>query len=415
MEKFSKKQMQVLNWWCKNSPFKTHDAIICDGTIRSGKTFCMSLSFLLWAFKKFNNASFGLCGKTIISLKRNVLTPILHILNEIGFFCNLKISENTLEIAFNGKKNRFYLFSGKDESSASLIQGITLSGILFDEVALMPQSFVKQALARCSVADSKFWFNCNPEYPQHWFYQEWILGKTKKNALYLHFTMQDNPSLSDSIIKRYKNLYSGTFYERFIKGKWTSIEGAIYPFMSNANSFPDVPNLPFECYRASCDYGTVNPCSFGLWAKHQNTWYRIREYYYDSRKELNQRTDEEHYKALCELIDNLPVDVITVDPSAASFITVIQRHGKYQVIPANNKVIDGIRQVSTALKDEKIKICNTCKDSIREFSLYRWDTTSCNDSPVKDNDHTMDDIRYFVTSILNNSLDSFFALSVNRP
>ena len=188
LKAFSKKQMIAMSWWVKNSKYENFDAIICDGSIRSGKTICMSISFILWAFYKFNDHAFALCGKTIRSLKRNVVTPIIPVIEKIGFKCKSRFSENVLEISFDGRKNLFYLFGGKDESSASLIQGMTLSGVLFDEVALMPQSFVEQAIARCSVLNSKFWFNCNPEYPGHWFYKEWILKADERNAFYLHFT-----------------------------------------------------------------------------------------------------------------------------------------------------------------------------------------------------------------------------------
>ena len=172
---FSKKQLRALSWWHENSPDCTRDAVICDGAVRSGKTFCMSLSFVLWSFYAFNGADFGLCGKTIRSLRRNMVTPIIPLLKRLGFDCDEKISENSLTVSFGSRKNRFYLFGGKDEGSAALIQGVTLSGVMFDEVALMPRSFVEQAMARCSVTGSRFWFNCNPEHPEHWFYREWIL------------------------------------------------------------------------------------------------------------------------------------------------------------------------------------------------------------------------------------------------
>ena len=398
---FSPKQLQALTWWCEGSPYNTRDALICDGAVRSGKTVCMGISFIAWAFYRFDNACFALCGKTIRSLHRNVVTPLLPVMTSLGFKCKERLSANIIEISKNGRMNKFYLFGGKDEASASLIQGMTLSGVMFDEVALMPRSFVEQALARCSVEGSKFWFNCNPEYPQHWFRQEWILNCAEKNALYLHFTMSDNPSLSEHMISRYKKLYSGAFYERFIEGKWVSAQGAVYPFMSDEKAFCSVPNCNFDEYIISCDYGTVNPASFGLWGLHDGTWYRIDEYYFNSRTEGFQRTDEEHYTALCELADEREIKKIVVDPSAASFIQVIRRHGKYNVIPAKNQVIDGIRAVSTALKEGKIRICSNCKDSMREFGLYRW-ADGGKDAPVKENDHAMDDIRYFVTSVLNN-------------
>lgn len=413
LNSFSKKQLKLLNWWLTSDHY---DAIICDGSIRSGKTFCMSLSFFLWSFFSFKNSAFAICGKTIRSVKRNVCAPIIPILENLGFRCNIKLAENILEVYHKNHKNIFYLFGGKDESSASLIQGITLCGTLFDEVALMPRSFVEQALARCSDPNSKFWFNCNPEHPGHWFYKEWILKADSKNCLYLHFTMKDNPSLSDSTISRYENLYTGPFYERFIRGKWVAPAGIIYPFMSDPSMFCSSPvESEFESYAVSCDYGTVNPCSFGLWGKLGSSWFRFDEYYFDSKKEGFQKTDEEHYDSLIKLISNRNIQTIVVDPSAASFIAVIKKHSKFNVTPAKNQVLDGIRQVSTALKSQKIKICKNCLDSIREFSLYRWDSHSNYETPIKENDHAMDDIRYFVTTVLQDKrYDDFCVFSVSR-
>ncbi len=410
---FSKKQLRVLTWWCRGSPYRNYDALICDGAVRSGKTFCMSISFVAWTFSRFSGKDFAVCGKTVRSLKRNVVTPLLENLGQLGFECELKKSENILEVYYRGNMNRFYLFGGKDEMSASLIQGITLAGVFLDEVALMPRSFVEQALARCSVEGSKFWFNCNPEYPGHWFHREWIEKAKQKNALYLHFLMSDNPSLSKKMLLRYEGLYSGAFYERFVKGRWVAAGGAVYPFMDNTKMYCDVPVSGFADFAVSCDYGTVNPASFGLWGLCGGVWYRISEYYFNSRREGFQKTDEEHYQSLEELIDGRSIRAIAVDPSAASFIELIKRKGKYKVIPAKNKVIDGIRMVSTALKNGEIRICRTCEASMREFSLYRWDESGSKDAPIKENDHAMDDIRYFVTSILNNN-GGFAAFAARR-
>ena len=410
---FSKKQLDVLSWWSPSRPSAKFDAIICDGAVRSGKTLCMSVSFISWAMFAFDNHPFAICGKTIKSVKRNVAVPLLNALRDIGFDVNEKIASNLFEVSLNDRKNTFYLFGGRDESSAALIQGMTLSGVLFDEVALMPRSFVEQAIARCSVENSKLWFNCNPEYPQHWFHREWIKKTKEKNAYYLHFTMNDNPSLSKKIRERYKTLYSGSFYDRFVLGKWVATEGLVYPFMSDDKMLCDVPEGDFSEFAVSCDYGTVNPASFGLWGRLGDTWYRIDEYYYNSRVEGSSRTDEEHYTGLCRLINNRNISTVVVDPSAASFIEVIRRHGKYIVKPAKNNVLDGIRQTSTALKQGKIKICRNCRDSINEFGLYRWDMGG-KDTPVKENDHAMDDIRYFVTTVLDSDIDDFFVFASDR-
>lgn len=410
---FSQKQLSVLTWWCDQSPHKNKDAIICDGAVRSGKTLCMSISFVLWAFYRFEDTSFAICGKTIASLKRNVVTPILPQLRELGFVCELKVSKNVIEISKNGRTNRFYIFGGKDESSASLIQGMTLGGVLLDEVALMPRSFVEQALARCSLENSKFWFNCNPENPHHWFFEEWIKKAKQKNCLYLHFLMEDNPSLSQEIINRYKSLYSGAFYERFVLGKWVAAQGLVYPFFGSAN-IAKPPKGLCEEYYISCDYGTVNPASFGLWGRRDDVWYRLREYYFNSRAMGEQKTDEEYYVELENLAGECEITTIFVDPSAASFIECIRRHEKFCVTPAKNDVQDGIRKVSDALKSGKIKICDVCVDTIKEFSLYRWNDKASGDVPRKENDHAMDDIRYFVSSLPQDDEIGFACIAALR-
>ena len=411
---FSKKQLKVLCWWAKGSPYREYEGIICDGAVRSGKTFCMTLSFFLWAFSSFNAEAFGLCAKTIRSLRRNVVSPILPVLTQMGFEVKEKMSSNYLQIRYGDKVNTFYLFGGKDESSASLIQGVTLCGVLLDEVALMPRSFVEQALARCSKDGSKFWFNCNPEYPAHWFYREWIKKAKEKKVLYLKFLMKDNPSLQENIRKRYENLYSGSFYRRFVKGEWCAQSGAVYPFMDREEAFCNVGEEEFEEYAVSCDYGTVNPASFGLWGRNQEVWTRIDEYYYDSKREGMQRTDEEHYAALEKLTLGREISFVVVDPSAASFIEVIKRHGRFTVLPAKNSVTDGIRRVSSSLKEGRVKIGRNCKDSVREFSLYRWDEREGVEVPVKENDHAMDDIRYFVTTIEERGSEDFAVFTANR-
>jgi PBSX family phage terminase large subunit len=407
--RFSRKQMRAMTWWCPGSGARTYDALICDGAVRSGKTLSMGLGFVCWAMACFADRSFAICGKTVRSLKRNLITTLLPVLTAAGFRYELKNSENLLQVHAGKCSNRFYLFGGRDAGSAALIQGITLAGVLFDEAALMPREFVEQALARCSVEGSRFWFNCNPENPGHWFYREWIQGAKNKNALYLHFTMEDNPGLSREIRERFQNLYTGTFYERYILGKWVAAQGLIYPFMEEKNA-ADVPEYCEE-YAVSCDYGTQNPSSFGLWGRCGKVWYRIDEYYYDGRKN-GPRTDEEHYHGLEELCQGKRISRLVADPSAASFMETIRRHGKFPVTAAQNDVLQGIRKTAMALKEGKVRICRNCCDCWREFSLYRWQENK--DAPVKENDHAMDDLRYFVTSVVCREQGGFAAVSAKR-
>ena len=408
IEKFSKKQLEVINWWHPGSGQEGHDAVICDGAVRSGKTLCMAISFMAWAFHAFDSTSFALCGKTIASLRRNIVTPLLAWLRNVGMGCEDRISRNCVEINWAGRENRFYCFGGKDEGSAALIQGMTLGGVLFDEAALMPRSFVEQAVARCSLDGSKLWFNCNPEYPQHWFHREWILKAEEKNALYLHFRMRDNPSLSAAILERYESLYSGAFFTRFVEGRWAGADGLVYPmFDPGRHVCRELPER-FEQYAVSCDYGTVNPSSFGLWGREGEAWTRVREYYWDSRARGQQRTDEEHYRALEELAGGLPVQSVICDPSAASFMECIRRHGRFAAVPARNDVISGIRLVQDALREGRLRFHESCADCIREFGLYTWEAGVGRDAPRKENDHAMDDIRYFAAAMLRGGDEGWF-------
>ena len=262
----------------------------------------------------------------------------------------------------------------------------------------MPQSFVNQALARCSVDGAKLWFSCNPGSPQHWFYLEWIKKHKERNALYLHFEMADNPSLSEKTLERYRSQYSGVFYDRYILGKWCLAEGLIYPMFGQDNITDEIPESGE--YYISCDYGTLNPFSAGLWCVTDKKAVRIREYYYSGREKQSSKTDEEYYTELEKLAGELPVESVIVDPSAASFIETIRRHGRFSVRKAKNDVLDGIVTTSRYIKSGQIQICSCCKDAIREFGLYRWDDKATEDKPVKESDHAMDEIRYFCQTVL---------------
>ncbi len=292
------------------------------------------------------------------ALRRNLLETVLPQLRRLGFACEEKRSEKLLIVRRRGRENRFYLFGGANEASAALIQGMTLAGVLFDEAALMPRSFVEQASARCSVEGSRLWFSCNPEGPNHWFYREWVCRAEEKRALYLHFTMADNPSLSARVRARYESMYSGIFYRRFVLGEWTAAEGRIYDFYAPGEYAQEAPAEPWERLRVSVDYGTVNPTSMGLWALKDGVWYRVDEYYYDSRTEGRQKTDEEYVDALEELTRGRRIERVIVDPSAASFIETLRRRG-FRVMRANNAVADGLRVTADLLKKRRLVICRS--------------------------------------------------------
>lgn len=399
---FSRKQKQVLTWWHSASPVRDKDGIIADGSIRSGKTLSMSLSYVMWAMESFDSQNFGMCGKTIGSFRRNVVFWLKLMLKARGYKVKDHRADNLLVIAKGDRVNYFYIFGGKDERSQDLIQGITLAGVFFDEVALMPESFVNQATGRCSVDGSKFWFNCNPEGPYHWFKINWIDKVKEKNLIHLHFTMDDNLSLAESVKDRYRRMYAGVFYKRYILGLWVLAEGIIYDMFDMDKHTVKTIERAYTKYYVSVDYGTQNPTTFGLWGFFDGTWYKVKEYHYEGRKESKQKTDEEYCQDLKDFLGGIKPLRIIVDPSAASFIAALKKHG-FSVKKAKNDVLDGIRNVASALVNELIKYNDCCIETFREFSSYAWDVKAADrgeDKPLKQNDHHMDGDRYFINTVV---------------
>lgn len=404
---FSEKQKKVLTWWCPVSLVKDMDGIIADGAIRSGKTLSMSLSYVLWAMNTYNGQDFGMAGKTIGSFRRNVLRWLMVMLITRKYKIKYNRSDNILVVSKGDVTNNFYIFGGKDEGSQDLVQGLTAAGFFFDEVALMPQSFVNQATGRCSVEGSKWFFNCNPDSPCHWFKTEWIDKASEKNLLYLHFTMDDNLSLSERIKARYRSMYVGVFFKRFIEGIWCVAEGLVYSMFDDEVDGKHVKSKHLSGAKewvVSIDYGTVNPFAAGLWAFDGRHAQKEYEYYYDSKEMGIRRDDETHYQELCKLIGDRKVTFIIVDPSAASFIETIKKHRKYIAKGAENDVLDGIRVQTTFLNKGIISYHEDCEASINEYGLYSWDMENPEDAVIKEFDHCMDSDRYFCYTFLRKRL-----------
>ena len=412
---FSIKQKKILTWWTDKSPVKNKNGIIADGSIRAGKTLCMSLSFALWAMAKFNGQNFIMAGKTVGAFRRNVLFWLKLMLQAQGYKIKDRRADNLVEISKGEIINYFYIFGGKDERSQDLVQGITAAGVFLDEVALMPQSFVNQALARCSVKGSKYWFNCNPEGPNHWFKIEWIDKAKEKNILHLHFTMDDNPSLDEDTKERYRKMFVGVFYQRFILGLWVLAEGIIYHNFDKNKHTIDEKELPnkFDFYYVTSDYGITNPQVFLLcgikYIKGTPHLYLINEYYNTGTKKNKYGQEEkivktdtlflEDYK---NFVGDLNIRKTIIDPSATSLINLFKENN-IKVKEADNTVVDGINLVLNWLEEGRIHIvAKRCPNIIKEFFSYIWDEKAQErgeDKPVKTNDHALDALRYLLMTV----------------
>ena len=404
---FSRKQTQVLTWWADASPVKDSDGIIADGSIRSGKTLSMSLSFVLWAMNTFNGQNLGMAGKTIGSFRRNVLTSLKIMIKARGYTVKDYRVDNLVIISKGNISNSFYIFGGKDERSQDLIQGITLAGMLFDEVALMPQSFVNQATARCSVEGAKFWFNCNPENPQHFFYTEWVKKNKEKKLLYLHFTMDDNLSLSEKVKQRYKAMYTGVFYKRFILGLWVVADGLCFEQFANEPDkwIKDEAEKQINFISVGVDFGGNNSkTTFVATAIHGN-FERIgviKNYKLDGAKgtiDAN-RLNNEFIKFIRELQAEYkaPIKYAFCDCAETYLITGIKNAVKSAGLglvvgdSEKGKIIDRIVCVNTLLNMDRLYVLRSCGQVINALRSAMWDSKAAEKGIDKRKDDFTTDI-----------------------
>jgi len=395
----SKKQMQLLTWWRDGSPYADMDGIVADGSVRSTKTLSMSFSYLEWAWTTFKDGTFGASGKTIKSFERNVLNQLKAVATGRGYTYRHHKSDSYVIFSKGGNSVTLYIFGGKDESSQDLVQGITLAGFLFDEVALQPQSFVNQAVARCSIDGSKLWYNMNPSSPHHYAKTD-IIDKAKElNFFHIHTTMEDNLTLSERIKDRYRRMYTGVFHSRYILGLWVVATGIIFDMFDAETHIKDA-NEKYKHYAIGMDYGTKNACVFIMFGwNDRDEVCAVKEYYYSANVTKKQKTDSEYADDMLEFCGGDKNIEIIIDPSALSFKTELRRRGFSRTHDARNNVLDGIRFHSSMLHDNRLTVDHSCKEMIKEYAAYVWDDKAQlrgEDKPSKSFDHAMDAARYFL-------------------
>ena len=382
---FSKKQLE---YW----KYANHRWNIKQGATRSGKTFLDYYLIPKRIISTTGNGLIVLLGNTRGTLNRNILEPMRNIWgNELVGSVS---SDNTL-MMFNRK---VHVLGADKVSQVQKLQGAGIEYCYGDEITTWNEDVFSMLKSRLDKPNSMFDGTCNPDSPNHWFKK---FLDSDADIYLQHYIIDDNPFNSPEFVRNLKKEYANTvYYDRFILGKWSACEGLVYPMFSEEKHLTRLDKLPVGEYYISVDYGTVNPTSMGLWCKSGNKAIRVKEFYYDSKKKLKQLIDEEYYEKLEDLAGDIDVRFVIVDPSAASFINTIRRHGRFSVKKADNSVLNGIRLCATLLSSELISINRECKDIIREFGEYVWDTDSSEDSVIKQNDHAMDEMRYFCQTVM---------------
>ena len=364
---------------------------IYAGAVRSGKTF-ITYDLILKRLCELPDGFRVMIGRTQQTLEKNVLDPMRKrygpsIVSHIN-------SKNTVHIA--GKP--FYVAGADNKQAVTKIQGLGLIYGYGDEVTTWHEDVFQMLKSRLSDKGAVFDGTCNPASPTHWLKTD-IIDNPKLNTKTWHFALDDNPFLDGEFVEALKLEYTGVWYRRYVLGEWCLADGLVYDFDPAKHVTAQDPTERGEWY-ISVDYGTQNPCAMGLWHVGKDRATKVDEYYYSGRDTHRQKTDEEYYTELEKLAGKRIIQAVVVDPSAASFIATIRKHGRFGVRKAKNDVLNGIRTTAALLQTGRAVFHKRCEDTIQEFELYAWDDKANEDRPIKENDHAMDETRYMCYTIL---------------
>lgn len=389
---YTEKQLALMRMWQRNELKRIN---ILEGSVSSGKTW---ISLVLWSFwvKTMPNnpdSLYLMSARSLTTLKRNCLLPLQGLIGQKNFTFSISAKEGYLF-------GRHIILEGANDAQAEAkIRGVTLQGAYVDEITKVPRDFFAMLLSRLRKPGAKLIGTTNPDAPGHWLKVDYIDRQDQIEILVLKFLLDDNTMLPEDYVRNIKLEYTGVFYERFILGNWVLAEGIIYGMYEDAIEEP--PDGKPKQWCLSIDYGTMNAFAAGLWGLYDNVWYMMDEYYYSGRDEGMQKTDGEYMTDLVQMVEQhidfsggRKIEMI-IDPSAASFIALSKKNGRFKVRKADNDVLDGIRETATAMQNGLIKVSPRCKNWRTEVQGYVWDEDSAEDRPVKVADHHMDQTRYF--------------------
>lgn len=378
---------------------------VAEGGKRGGKNVLMTMAYCT-ILEKHPSKLHLIAGVSSATAMLNILDcDGFGIMNYFEGRCRLGQYENRdcLYVGTSVGEKVILVSGGRKKGDESFIKGNTYGTAYITEVNECHPNFIQEVFDRTiSSPDRKVFHDLNPKSEAHWYYTNILnfhCGQQERDSSYGynygHFTIADNMSISDEQLRKVLKTYdkNSAWYRRDILGERCAMEGLVYP---NFDNVVKTEKRAYSRYAVSMDYGIQNPTAMILWGHFEGIWYAVREYYHSGRDTNQQKTDEQYYQELDKLCGDCVPEHIYIDPSASSFIALIWQKGKYHVRKADNSVIEGIQHTATALSKRLILINDCCKNTINEFGLYSWDSDSAEDRVIKENDHCMDALRYFV-------------------
>lgn len=381
-----------------------------SGAVRSGKTIAVDFKLL----KAFGESKKGLppdaidmlIGKTVSSLKRNVLNPLIDLVGSD----NAKYYANKME--FHLFDNIIHIVGANDERSENKIRGATIRKVGGDEVTLWPETFFAMLDTRLSLPQSQAFLTTNPGSPKHYLKVNYIDRRDKIDMKYYHFRLSDNKALDPKVVAALKNNFTGTWYKRFIEGLWVAAEGAIYDFFDDREHCI-VRHPKAEYYVVGCDFGISNPTVYLLCGVNRHAFPKVwveQEYYSKKPGKVEEGKEQQVQKTTSELTEDFKdfckehlgeywrheVRSVIMDPSAEALQVEFQKEG-IPVTEAVNDVLPGISTTAIMLKSGHAAIMDHCQDLQGEMYGYSWDKKAQErglDEPRKVDDHGPDALRY---------------------
>lgn len=365
---------------------------ILEGSVRSGKTYSSLILWALWLYSRPVTGKYLMVGKTMTTLKRNCLEPLLALLGE-----------SNMSYSVPGKRAMIFgravdLEGASDARSEEKIRGVTLHGAYIDEITLAPQPFFVMLLSRLSAPGAKLFGTTNPDSPRHWLKVDYLDNPTLD--IYLRkFLLDDNTTLPPEYVENLKLEYTGVFYRRFILGDWVAAEGAIYPMFEVKRHVSEaVPDVRMTWIAA--DIGHTNPTAFlRLGAGTDGRIWVMDEYYHQVGISSAAKSPRQYARDMIEFAQRMPMqpDGVIVDPAAEGFILQLKEDSNLRIKRADNAVLEGIQLVASAIDAGVLMVHPRCKHLIDELQGYAWDPKAQErgeDKPIKQNDHACDALRY---------------------